>query len=487
MPNLQGKKTAPVIGANEFNDNLDQTKKYRIVVYSDESVVGDVISWANKKGVHPFKKSASSKAFEFKLPKDKLDSFVQSAAFQHIVSVLAANGFALTPRWFKDRVLESTESSYSSKDSNENLDMSMDKLMNDMLDHFEGKINDPMVEKLLSQMHMFDPNTGEWKDVYKYLKDYGIKTIDNAKRVCAMWRNAGRPGVPQYVATRVQWREFNRYVVPNATKLVMSTPNDQEVQDRDKTITDNNLTMQQYRGNAHIRRVAGSTYVDHGGKKDNFHGTYVYDISDTEVFPGMEDLFNTNEGLASNLWQDQYNAKAMQDMGDSKVDNDAIEQAGFTNNQSAQEKIMSALKQWSADNPNISGKVQRALNENDVVGAIRGCLETESYIDRGERNPTVKESIISMCLFAILNHYGIAPANMLQSFQRARAYLMNNKQIPKEVRVKFMPFYANFVHMVETYSQKAAVKESKKIRGEFVGLWNRLVEINDRDKWTSVE
>ena len=458
---------------------------YVITVYSDEKASKIMTDWVNAKGNNPFKQGRSPKSVWFKISDKSLDKFLQSNMYRVLEGALKYNGFTISPDEFAKQIEREANNEVSDDDMGR-LDTSLDNLMNDMLDHFEGKINDPMIEKILSQMHLFDPNSGKFRTLNELLKK-NIKSPDNIIRICAQWRNNQRPGVPTYVATKAQWkRDFNRYVIDNATPLVMATPNDNKVQNISKTLNDFGIANRDYLSNSHIRHTAKSIYDDHGANtngSNGFHGEYVYDISDTEVFPGMPDLFNENEGLESNLWADKWNKKAL-DSGISpesvQSDNELVAKMGMTNDDNNAEKVKSALETWCEENQQFASNVQAALKRNDLVGAVKAYFENESYIDR-EKSPNVKNAILNMCVFAALNHYGIAPADMLKSFQASRAYLTNNNKIPKSVRVKFMPFYSNFVNMVETNAKKKQTNECKEYGSQFNEIWNKMIDINNRN------
>ena len=493
--NIKQQKQAPkfpIILAdieNFSNARGEVTKLYVITIFSDESASKTMTDWTNAKGNNPFKQGRSPKSVVFKIPVDSLGKFVQSNMYRVLEGALKYNGFTLDSTAFITTVERESKTDVSSEDVGK-LDSSMDKLIDSMLDHFEGKINDPMVDKILSQMHMFDPNSGKFKTMNELLKK-NIKSANNIMSICAQWRNNNRSGVPTYVATKAQWnRDFNRYVTNNATPLVMSTPNDQKPQSIRKTLNDFGISNRDYNNNSHIRHTARSIYNDHGGTSNasnGFHGEYVYDVSDTEVLPGMEDLFTSNEGLESNLWVDKWNQKAL-DSGINpesvKSDNDLAASAGFGSDTNNEGKIKSSLQTWCADNPEFGGKIEAALNRNDLVGAVKAFFENESYIDR-EKSPNIKNAVLNMCVFAALNHYGIAPAEMLKAYQASRQYLVSNNKIPKSVRVKFMPFLSNFINMVETNAKKnqqaQQQNECRKLRDKFSSLWNEMIEINKRN------
>ena len=481
--NIQ-KPSEPIVMATETTAATPNgsIKVYKITVFTDERTASAVKSWVNSKGKQPFKPSTSKAAFNIDIPVDFLPKFVQSAAFNAMTSAMAKGGYNITPDWFVTSV-ESGTSKAVNQDDYKALDTSYDKLMDDMLDHFEGKLNDPMVEKILESMKVYDPNTGEFKGIYEFLKKH-ILSAHNVIQVCAQWRNAQKGGVPTFVATKRQWyRDYNRYVVQNAVPMLMTTPNDQHKKSVSDAIVQNNLTRNQYRSNSHVKHGVHSEYYDNGQVSD-FHGEYVYDITDTEVLPGMRDVFTEHEGLSSNLWPDQIN-QAAQDKGhtvdDIKSDNEKLKQIGLEANQDGQQKVLSALQVYVNENPKLGANIASAIKSGNIVNAVRAYFENEPYIDR-EKNPSVKNALLNMCVFAALNHYGVAPMNMLQAFQQARQYLVQNNKIPKQMRIKFMPFYRNFVEMVETNAPKAVKNESAEIRNTFASMWNRLVEINERGK-----
>jgi hypothetical protein len=92
-----------------------------------------------------------------------------------------------------------------------------------------------------------------------------------------------------------------------------------------------------------------------------------------------------------------------------------------------------------------------------------------------------------MCVFAALNHYGIAPVDMLKSFQASRDYLVSaNNKISNTVRVEIAPFYSNFVNMVETNAKKKQTNECKEYGKSFSTLWNKMVNINKRNHYENI-
>ena len=496
MPKANIKKTTspvkpkfPIIIADVENFTSargEQTKVYVITVFSDEKASKTMVDWTNAKGNNPFKQARSAKAVTFKIPAEALNKFVNSNMYRVLEGALKYNGFTIDQSAFITSVEREVKNDVSSDDMGK-LDSSLDNLMNDMLDHFEGKISDPMVEKIISQMHMFDPYTGKFKSMYE-LQTKTMPSQNNIMRMCAQWKNQGRSGFPTYVATRAQWRKaFNRYIVNDAQPLVIATPNDNETQAKRKTLNDFGLSFSDYRQNAHVRNATSKYYVDHGSAKNaenGFHGEYVYDVTDTEVIPGEPDLFNDNAGLESNIWADKWNQKAV-DAGitpeNVKGDEDLAASAGFTSNDENLEKVKNSLNIWCNENPELSKNVQGALERGNIVDAVKEYFGCESFIDR-EKSPNVKNAILNMCVFAALNHYGIAPADMLKSFKASRDYLTNNNKIPKSVRIKFMPFYSNFVNMIETNAKKTQQNECKEYGKVFSEMWNKIIDINKRNE-----
>lgn len=109
----------------------------------------------------------------------------------------------------------------------------------------------------------------------------------------------------KFLQTRTQWRiKYNRNVVNDATRILIVAPKDIE--------RDNNMTKSEfmksigyndnttYDSISHQQKDYVDTSLNHG-RKANFHYITVYDISDTVLIPGAEDVWNEEVGFDNNL------------------------------------------------------------------------------------------------------------------------------------------------------------------------------------------
>ena len=459
-----------------------------ITLITDENVSKILADWTNKNGNHPFKLGSSNKSVTFRIRKGDENVFVQKNMYRAIEAAMKYNGFNITPESFLNSLRNANEHDYPTKEELASVDTSFDAMMNSMFDQFEKKIDDPAVQRLLENMHMVDPMTGEFKNAADLLKA-GQLSAKNVVSALGQWRNNGRGGVPTFVATANEWRDYNRYVVNGATRLFIYTPNSSPNMSRREVAQKFNVPLNQIRGNAHLTHAANTHHMNHGDASnalEGFHFEVFYDVSDTEVIPGMDDLFNEHAGLESNLWRDKWNKKAIEN-GEygttSDVDKQAVFDAGFSNNENNAQIIVNGLNMWCTQNPVVGDEVKKMLDNNNLVGAVRKYFETDAFFDNNkELSDKEKNAFLNICVFSVLNYYGVAPDEMLRAYQLSKDYLMQNKKIKKKIKIALMPFFSNFIKMINNNNKQTVANECKEVESKFRNLWNRMVEADEKNR-----
>ena len=488
MPQAQKKRSGFIVTPTEIGDK----KFLKILLITDENVSTELANWTTKKGNHPFRPLNSNKAVEFRINEGDENVFAQSGMFKVLMDTMNANGYEMNPQMFLSAVKKKVDGhDYPTKEELAFVDTSFDSMMNSMFDQFEKKLDDPVVQQLLQRMHFVDPMTGEFKNAAALLRD-GNKSAKNVIFALGQWRSNGRSGIPTFVATATQWRDdYNRYVVNNATRLFLYTPNDGRKMPKREIANKFNMSLNDIYGNAHNNHAANTHYQNHGESvngANGFHMEVFYDISDTEVIPGMDDLFNEHAGVESNLWKDRWNKKALEsgDYGKtSEEDNQAILDAGFENNSENEQLIINGLNVWCQQNSVVGTEVKKALDSGNLVEAVTKYFENDPFFDRyrDDSKVNIKTALLNVCVFSVLNHYGVAPAQMLQAFQKSKDYLMRNKQVSRDAKIALMPFFTNFITMINRNNkQLQAANESMAIENKFKNLWNRIVETEEKNR-----
>ena len=144
----------------------------------------------------------------------------------------------------------------------------------------------------------------------------------NAILCITQFQKANNGAVPTFVKTASQWRDdYNRKVDMNATPMYIRMGGGEATKDFQKSVIDKliqagvNTSRRTAQMNDVIINRAKQEYQDRYGRTDTFPFMVVYDVSQTTLIPGKEDIFNTEVGLESNL-QGTANAKAMEQYGD---------------------------------------------------------------------------------------------------------------------------------------------------------------------------
>lgn len=148
-----------------------------------------------------------------------------------------------------------------------------------------------------------DPKTQELLKMYARIgvdKEYGhILSIKNVALIRAIDSDA------TFVAPPKKWLEFNRYVVPGARKFIVYCPDDREGRKFDFNRVQSVIDRMGWKGCAYTDLpIQVQTQVDIKCHQLGI-GTYwpctEFDVKDTRVIPGKEDLFTTQAGLLNNL------------------------------------------------------------------------------------------------------------------------------------------------------------------------------------------
>ena len=183
-----------------------------------------------------------------------------------------------------------------------------DKKKEDLFEKIIRNLDDPQIKEVLDKLGRinFDINS----------KKYGhIMSTGNVTRIYAVKPNA------TFVATRKQWRENNRIILPNATPIFLKAYIAAET-DIVKGAQEVGATQDEIDKNLQIKqaaRIAGGVKEKDG----SFHVFVYYDVSDTMLIPGFPDRFNEDAGLVDNI-QGKFNALAQQILGNTKIDKDEL-------------------------------------------------------------------------------------------------------------------------------------------------------------------
>ena len=221
------------------------------------------------------------------------------------VNYLTATGKYMIP----DMSIMKMEASTISLDKwNKEKLLEQDRKKEDLFEKIVRNLDDPQVKEILDKLGRinFDINS----------KKYGhIMSTGNVTKIYAV-----KP-MASFVATRKQWRENNRVIIPSATPIFLKAYIAADT-DMQKGAQEVGATQDEVDKNLQIKqavRIAGGDKE----KSGTFQVFVYYDVSDTMLIPGYPDRFTEDAGLVDNI-QGKFNALAQQILGNTVVDKDEI-------------------------------------------------------------------------------------------------------------------------------------------------------------------
>lgn len=172
------------------------------------------------------------------------------------------------------------------------------KTTDEMWVDFMKRLKDPDVQALIKSISPY------------YMGDsaYGWKmALSNAMRI--------KKEIPYatFVKTRYQWfREYNRTINPNSPKVLILVPLDSEVHDRGSVMRQLGHKDNVKFGDLSTQQKDAVMVNSRSGNAAHYTWKYVYDVSNTTVIDGEDDIFNETVGFVNNL-TGELNDKAVKD------------------------------------------------------------------------------------------------------------------------------------------------------------------------------
>ena len=233
----------------------------------------------------------------------------------------------------------------------------VEKSTDDMYVEFMQKLQDPKIQTLLKSLGQYQVATTRygWK-----------KSMDNVMRALAQNPNA------TFVQTAPEWfHKYNRNIKLGAKKILLATP----VQDYKKIPYDDILdAMRDARYDSSVRFEDLSTqqrdYITVMAVYHSGHGFEMkpyFDVSDTYVIEGEEDIWSNEVGFDNNFTM-HLNQIAMDDVTAQGIELDGFDPREIYNNEEGNPKLL---------NHTLVKGIQRKYPE---VKAVEGSESLSSFI-----------------------------------------------------------------------------------------------------------
>jgi hypothetical protein len=255
----------------------------------------------------------------------------------------------------------------SKGESSELFKASKDSAIDTWLSYLE-KINDAETMELLKLYARIFQNTDEGFFGH-------ILSIKNVAMIRAVDSQAS------FVLPETTWHKLNRYVIPGAKKYIVLTPNDQNKKGFGKTLRDIiDKYCVGYKGCAYSELpIQMQIEVDIQCNKigiSSYRPVVEFDVSQTKVIPGKEDLFTQQAGLSNNL-TGELNTKAKETLCDINSENMPEDEIMRNRTQKAADFMVDFCK---------NNNIQVQVNPNDNASTkLINCLYYY-YLSRAEKD-----------------------------------------------------------------------------------------------------
>lgn len=269
----------------------------------------------------------------------------------------------------------------------------------DLYENVIKSLNDPKTQELLQKISKIGFNINE--------EIYGkVRSGANAMRTYAVKPDA------TFVETRKGWREFNRIIKPDATQILLLAPT---AKDKDEKRAEEKFGVKRsdVADNPHkadaFRLNSYSTNPD-----TDFKRVIFFDVSDTIVIPGEEDLWTGKAGLVNNL-RGELNQLAREEMANAGIEMQNLDITSDTNkNERYSKKLLSHIEA----NKSIPTQIILSLSKLDpskdesVVSILKAYLAFYSF-DR-EHDENKKNAKINATIATCLTIDKVAEAERLK-------------------------------------------------------------------------
>lgn len=340
------------------------------------------------------KKGSNTEVF-YRLNADSPDAFLNGTSITGAYTYLEKTGKYIMP----DLNIIKAEISQAKFD---NVDPAIKKEQNDAYEGLFEKIlrslNDPTTQAMLQSISRIGFDINE--------KVYGsVKSPNNVIKVFAVKPDA------TFVTTRKLWRNYNRILKGNPTPIYLTVPITTG-HDSAKAETELGVKYQDIKDNPHKKdayRIQSTTGLA------GFSTYVAFDVSDTMVIPGYEDLWTGKAGMVDNL-KGVLNQMAQEELGLNKINSDNLNIKTDEN----QNKLFTTrfISYLNANRGIIPSNTLQSLSSMDPGqdSTVVAILKTyySNYAFEREHDPRMKDAKVYAAIAATLTAENLAETEKLK-------------------------------------------------------------------------
>jgi len=286
--------------------------------------------------------------------------------------------------------------------------------IDDILRALEQNINDPNFMQYLNSIgsiRRLDPK--------HYEKIISFSALNNAM-ILTQWIKSGHQGVPRFLATAVQWKEFNREPIQGAKPMYAVRPNGTEKGSKSAAMRKFGVDQQTYDTNPVSRILVkkGMNDINYGDANNNSGGFNVdgpyYDLSETQLMPGMQDNYDFDV-IANNKAITNINAAAKKEDDASRFDvlkpadgdNKFDEKTLLNNIANFAVKVGDTeLERYATKGKDLMGCISYLVAQSETIKRIRG-KNYNGWIDAVKDAGKKKKIYAELTKALILMRFGI--------------------------------------------------------------------------------
>lgn len=342
------------------------------------------------------------------------NNYIEGTDFNKAFNFLANTGKYTMPDFtiFKN-IIKQAQSDTVTPEMKATQKDAVDRLYDDII----NKINSPEIQKFLGEIgkvQVYDIDSSEivgWR-----------LSPDNAARACAVNPNA------TYVATRAQWLSWNRMLKGVRTPIVLYAKSHSNAPDHDAVKSELGINSFDVKDSIQQKNALDVLADIKGGSGVGYLSYVCFDVLDTEVIPGRQDLWNNQRGYENNL-TGELNAAAKDGLIKTS---ETTPESNDANGMFAKKFInfLKKIKLESNIQKTISDILLNSTNDNAIYSALKTYFD---FVYRRNPDAKVKNAEKEASIAVVLNSLNIAPnilKNILARYQDdVLKYLLDKKTL----------------------------------------------------------
>ena len=252
--------------------------------------------------------------------------------------------------------------------------------IDDILKALEQNFNDPNFMQYLNSIgaiRRLDPDD--------YEKIISFSALNNAM-ILTQWLKSGHQGIPRFLATVAQWREFNREPSAGAKPIYAVRPSGTSKGSKSASMRKFGIDQQTYDTNPMSRLLVrkGMNDINYGDVNNNdgsfnIDGPY-YDYSETQLIQGMQENYDF-DAIANNKAITNINTAAKKEDDTSRFD--ILKDSNTDANKFDEKTLLANIEKFAVKTGdvdlqnyvkgrNLNGIVSYLVDQSETIKRLRG-------------------------------------------------------------------------------------------------------------------